>query len=208
MKEKLNDNKLGNLEKILPILEFRIDTFASASETKFQKINLHILFDVDETNLDEALKEIREHFIKQLHLSKYHQTECLSAENLIKYSSGKKLQSGFAELIPCTDEVFELLGSERWKDRTILFLGFLEWNNLEKGKQLKPTKQSLYDRVSAFLSASTEDTVDKNKQSLMSLETSFFFIHSTSTGSRSLSSTSASPGLKRTRRSKALNTPS
>ena len=32
--------KLTNLENIFPILEFRIDTFASASESKLQKVNL------------------------------------------------------------------------------------------------------------------------------------------------------------------------
>ena len=39
MDYKMNKGRLKNIDKIFPILEFRIDTFASASETKFQKMD-------------------------------------------------------------------------------------------------------------------------------------------------------------------------
>ena len=39
VKEKLKNGKLENLKKIFPILEFRIDTFASASESKLQRVS-------------------------------------------------------------------------------------------------------------------------------------------------------------------------
>ena len=48
MEYKFKKNRLKNIEKIFPILEFRIDTFGSASESKFNKINFHILFNIDE----------------------------------------------------------------------------------------------------------------------------------------------------------------
>ena len=45
-----------NIEKIFPILEFRIDTFASAPQNKFSKINLHILFDIDEDDISNQIE--------------------------------------------------------------------------------------------------------------------------------------------------------
>jgi hypothetical protein len=57
--------KLKNIDKILPILEFRIDTFWSASENKFQKVNFHILFNIDEGNLEEEIKTIKKINLKK-----------------------------------------------------------------------------------------------------------------------------------------------
>ena len=50
MDYKMNKGRLRNIEKIFPVLEFRIDTFASAGETQFQKVNYHILFNIDDMN--------------------------------------------------------------------------------------------------------------------------------------------------------------
>ncbi|MHB1419942.1 MAG: TrlF family AAA-like ATPase, partial [Bacillota bacterium] len=52
------NGRLKNIEKIFPLLEFRIDTFATATQSKFQKINLHILFNIDESHLKEEIKRI------------------------------------------------------------------------------------------------------------------------------------------------------
>ena len=65
-------------------MEFRIDTFGSGNENKLQKINLHILFDIDEDNLKEEIKKIREEFISQIPISSIdkHKTKMLSVNNL------------------------------------------------------------------------------------------------------------------------------
>lgn len=151
--EYKNAGRLSNIDKIFPILEFRIDTFGSGNENNLQKINLHILFDVDESKLANEIKLIREEFISRIPLSKLpqHKTKNLSKDNLIK--EGGDLQNGFANLIPSTDEVLSLLQSEVWKNKVFLFLGYKEWSNLEKNNQLKPTKAHLYNQVSAFFTA-------------------------------------------------------
>ena len=46
--EYKSKGRLSNISKIFPILEFRIDTFGSGNENNLQKINLHILFDLNE----------------------------------------------------------------------------------------------------------------------------------------------------------------
>ncbi len=160
------DWKLKNIDKILPILEFRIDTFWSASESKFQKVNFHILFDIDEDNLDKEVKLIEEEFINQIKLSKHHDTKVLSKDNFISESSDNKLKTGFNEIIPSTEEVKKLLLTDTWKNKTFTFLWYVEWNNLNKSSQLKPEKEALYKIADAFFTASETDNISKKEEVL------------------------------------------
>jgi len=157
-----NNGRLENLDKIFPIIEFRIDTFGSGNENKLQKINLHILFDVDETILKDEIKKIQEEFIDLIKISKLeaHKTKKLSKSNFSEI--GGNLKDGFESLIPSTEEVLELLNSTTWKDKTFLFLGYKEWSNLEKNQQLKPLKDHLYSQVKAFFS-NNASTNEKNQ---------------------------------------------
>lgn len=154
--------RLNNIDKIFPILEFRIDTFGSGNENRLQKINLHILFDVDEKKLETEIKKIRDEFIDNIKISKLeaHKTKKLSKENFSDI--GGNLKDGFESLIPSTEEVLELVNSTAWKDKTFLFLGYKEWSNLEKNQQLKPLKDHLYSQVKAFFSNNAESN-EKNQ---------------------------------------------
>ncbi len=160
--EYRNNGRLKNIKKIFPILEFRIDTFASASENNFQKINLHILFDLDEDNLEKEIDLVKREFILQIHLTKLdkHSTKSLTKENMAEEAGD--LKKGFANLIPSTDEVLKIIKSSAWKEKTFLFLGYKEWSNLEKNQQLKPFKGDLYDEAHAFFSNGI-DTNSKNQ---------------------------------------------
>lgn len=157
------EGRLSNIEKIFPILEFRIDTFGSSNENKLQKINLHIIFDVDENNLKKELKKIREEFISQIPITGLdkHKTKSLSIENFIV--EGENLQNGFSNLIPPTKHVFDLLSSSTWKDKCFLLLGYKEWSNLDKNNQLKPLKEDLYDKVHAFFTSNAENLSNSKK---------------------------------------------
>ncbi len=155
--------RLNNIDKIFPILEFRIDTFGSGSENKLQKINLHILFDIDEQDIDNEIKKIREEFINLIPITSLekHQTKKLSIDNFI--AEGGTLQAGFSSLIPPTKKVFELASSSTWKDRVFIFLGYKEWSNLDKNQQLKPFKEDLYSKAGAFFS-SNYDTIERSQE--------------------------------------------
>lgn len=156
------DGRLKNIDKIFPILEFRIDTFGSGNENKLQKINLHILFDLNENDLQKEITKVKDEFIIQIPITKLdkHKTKMLSIENLA--SEGGNLQNGFSDFIPSTDKVFELLNSDTWRDKNFTFLGYKEWSNLEKNNQMKPLKKDLYNKVSAFFSSNYE-TIDKSQ---------------------------------------------
>jgi ABC-type cobalamin/Fe3+-siderophores transport system ATPase subunit len=156
--------RLSNIEKIFSVLEFRIDTFGSGNENTLQKINLHIIFNIDEKNLDIEIQKIKKEFIGLIPLSKLdkHKTKMLSIENMA-VEGGDDLQNGFSNLIPPTEKVFELLNSPMWKNKHFLFLGYKEWSNLEKNQQLKPLKEDLYNRVNAFFTANI-DTYSNSKR--------------------------------------------
>ena len=155
--------RLSNIFKIFPILEFRIDTFGSGNENKLQKINLHILFNIDENDIVNELKTIREEFIDQIKISSLdiHRTKKLSKENFINIAGN--LQAGFNSLIPSTKEVLNIIESDTWKNKVFLFLGYKEWSNLEKNQQIKPLKEDLYSKVGAFFS-SNANNIEKNQQ--------------------------------------------
>ena len=133
--------RLKNIDKIFPILEFRIDTFGSGNQNNLQKINLHILFDVDESKLASEITKIREEFIDNIKISRLEQTKKLSKANFSEI--GGTLKDGFESLIPSTEEVLGLINSPTWKDKTFLFLGYKEWSNLEKNQQFKTFKRPL-----------------------------------------------------------------
>lgn len=145
--------RLKNIEKIFPILEFRIDTFGCGSQNNLQKINLHILFNIDESNLSRDIQKIKTEFISQIPISSLdrHKTKTLSRDNLI--AEGQSLKDGFSNLVPPTKVVFDTIFSETWKDKTFLFLGYVEWSNLEKNQQLRPLKEDLYSKVGAFFTS-------------------------------------------------------
>ncbi|MGI0105863.1 TrlF family AAA-like ATPase [Salinimicrobium sp. WS361] len=156
------EGRLKNIDKIFPILEFRIDTFGSGNENKLQKINLHILFDLDESKIEEEIKLVKEEFIDRINISPLdeHKTKKLSKDNFAKI--GGTLKDGFNSLIPSTKEVLDTVKSQTWKAKTFLFLGYKEWSNLEKNQQLKPLKNFLYSEVKAFFSSNSE-TNEKNQ---------------------------------------------
>lgn len=152
-----NDGRLQNIEKIFPVLEFRIDTFASTRDpNNIQKINLHVLFDINEDNLEEEIKDIQEKFIDRINLTGLpeHNMIPLSKENLIKESPDGNLNSGFDNCIPSTNQVLDSINSEQWSKKTFIFIGYSEWDNLEFGQQVRPHKKRLFEVANAFFTAS------------------------------------------------------
>lgn len=163
MEYKLHKGRLSNIEKIFPILEFRIDTFGSGNENKLQKINLHILFDVNESDLRNEIQKIKDEFITIIPISSLekHKTKMLSKDNLT--AEGGSLRYGFDNFIPNTQKVFEIIDSDTWRDKTFMFLGYKEWSNLEKNQQLKPLKEDLYSKVGAFFTSQI-NTLSKSQE--------------------------------------------
>jgi hypothetical protein len=152
---KRDNNRLPNIKKIFPVIEFRVSTFASASSSSLSKVNIHFLFDIDEKNLEKSVNEIRQNFIEQIHLAETGELKNtpLTRQTLIDKSPEKTLKSGFASFIPNTEVVLNLVQSAEWRDKIITILGFKEWNELEKNNQVKPHKTLLSKDTSAYFTA-------------------------------------------------------
>lgn len=167
MEYKMEKGRLPNIRKVFPVIEFRIDTFATASESKFQKVNLHVLFKIDDNNWRKEVKKIKEEFIQQINLSRFHETKSLSKESFIEV--GGTLRNGFDNYVPSTEKVIRLIESDAWSERVFVLLGYKEWNNLEKGGQLRPFKEMLLNKADALFTASPNDDVSKKESVLESL---------------------------------------
>jgi ABC-type lipoprotein export system ATPase subunit len=160
--------RLTNLEMIFPVLEFRVDTFGTNNGKNFLKTNLHILFNVDMDNYKKEITEIKREFISRINLSglKKHETKELSIENFINESSDGTLKTGFSNFYPPTKQVLDFVKNEVWKEKVFLFLGFKEWDNTDKGSQLKEYKSEMYDAVNGIFSDSELGKIPKKKETL------------------------------------------
>ncbi|RXJ00619.1 hypothetical protein DS745_11170 [Anaerobacillus alkaliphilus] len=172
---KKEKSRLLNIKKIFPIIEFRIDKFSTASESKLQKVNLHVLFKIDDNNWKKEVEKIKTEFIQQINVTPFHPTKPLSKQSFIEIAGN--LRNGFDNYVPSADQIFNLIESDTWKDRVIVFLGYKEWNNLEKGGQLKPYKEYLLNKADALFTASPDDNVTK-KESILSEFGGSVLIHS------------------------------
>lgn len=175
MDYKMNKGRLQNIKKIFPVIEFRVDTFATANESKLQKVNLHVLFKIDDSKWKEEIEKIKTEFIQHIKISAMHDTKSLSVQSFIDV--GGSLQEGFNSFVPPTSQVLQLIESNTWNDRVIVFLGYKEWNNLEKGGQLRPFKRMLLDKADALFTASPDDNVSK-KESVLSEFGGSVLVHS------------------------------
>lgn len=158
IKEKLEKGRLQNLEKIFPILEFRIDIFSSANKSELSKVNLHILFDLDEANIDAEIESVRKEFLGQIPVKNEKGDEKYLSSGPAAFTElAGSLQDGFAELIPEWRCVLAGLKKSAWKDKIFLFLGHKEWNNLDHGQRRKIKKKELLSNANAILSAGKVD---------------------------------------------------
>lgn len=178
IKAKLENGRLSNIEKVFPILEFRIDTFSSASRSNLAKVNLHILFDLDESQIDAEIENVRTQFLSKINISMQgKEKNLLLGKDAFTQLTGK-LQNGFAGLPAKTDEVFGALEKPEWKTRTFLFLGYKEWSNLDFEEPLKEKKKELLSKVSAILTAGAIDDKKRADVAGLGLDTTPPILHS------------------------------
>jgi len=163
IKEKLENNRLKNIKKIFPVLEFRIDTFGSGNENKLQKVNLYVLFNISEVKYKNEIKAIKDEFLSQIILKNGGNEKNLGQgkQAFVDISSENNLQNGFDNIIPSTVNVLGELSKDKWRNKTFLFLGYKEWNNVEKNNQIKPIKEDLAQKVDAFFTAGNNKYAEK-----------------------------------------------
>lgn len=146
--EKENNNRLKNIDLLLPVVEFRIQKFAGVDFRNTKRINLHVIFS-DELQIST----IKSQFLNALEQS-YNVTpgvnpalwagsidreslqdlgraikSTVPTDKLIDYDSD--LIEGFNNLNLNEEKIFELLQKPYFKDKYLIAIGKTEWDQLQ-----------------------------------------------------------------------------
>ena len=181
--ERETNNRLKNIDCILPVLEFRIDKFAGIDFGPLKRINLHVIF-----SEELALETIKSQFLNTLEQSYYLEsgeqwTRAITHESveelgrqikarvpaseLSKY--GSDLIEGFNNLNIREDRIFEALNKDCFKGKYLIAIGKTEWNDLKWTDASIATKKSIINRADiVFTAAKSIEDFHKAKAQLKS----------------------------------------
>ncbi len=189
------DDRLSNIDLILPVVELRLDKFAgivkknqdgSYSKSDWNRINLHIIFD----QLDPEV--IRQQFLSSLvqcynlipeashfktkwqavitpdSLTKLGHMIIDSAPPEKKANYGSPLQEGFNNLCVSLDSVLKALERHDLKDRSLLAVGKTEWENMKWDDQSIAEKRNVINCVNLVFTASENPEAYKKARKKLS----------------------------------------
>ncbi len=181
IEERKSNNRLGNIDLILPVVEFRIDKFAGIDFGKFKRINLHVIF-----SNDLPIETIKSQFLQTLEQSYSLESgeqwtraitkesveelgakikKGVPAEQLSKY--GTDLEEGFNNLNVREDKIFEALQKDCFKGKYIVAIGKTEWGDLKWSDSSIATKKSIINKADiVFTAAESIEAFNKAKEQL------------------------------------------
>ncbi|MFE3870533.1 TrlF family AAA-like ATPase [Flavobacterium sp. ZS1P70] len=181
IEERKSNNRLSNIDLILPVVEFRIDKFAGIDFGKLKRINLHVIF-----SNDLPLETIKSQFLQTLEQSYSLESgeqwtraitkesieelgakikKGVPAEELFKY--GTDLEEGFNNLNVREDKIFEALQKDCFKGKYIIAIGKTEWGDLKWTDASIATKKSVINKADIVFTASESiEAFNKAKEQL------------------------------------------
>lgn len=181
IEERKSNNRLSNIDLILPVVEFRIDKFAGIDFGKFKRINLHVIF-----SNDLPIETIKSQFLQTLEQSYSLESgeqwtraitkesveelgakikKGIPAEQLSRY--GTDLEEGFNNLNVREDKIFEALQKDCFKGKYIVAIGKTEWGDLKWSDSSIATKKSIINKADiVFTAAESIEAFNKAKEQL------------------------------------------
>lgn len=169
--EKENNNRLKNIDLLLPVVEFRIKKFAGVEFRNTKRINLHVIF-----SNELQVNTIKSQFLNALEQSYAvapgvnpefwagsinHESlrdlgraikESVPPEKLADY--GSDLIEGFNNLNLDEEKIFELLKKPYFKDKYLIAIGKTEWDELQWSDGSIAEKKGIINRANlVFTSA-------------------------------------------------------
>jgi len=185
LNEKIKNERLQNIDLILPVLEFRIQKFTGIEFDKTKRINLHVIFS---NEIEPAT--IKSQFINALQqgyqlspgidgsfwngtISKEGLAdlgkkikETVPSEKLSKY--GSDLHEGFRNLNLDEKIIFKILNdSSYFKGKYLTAIGKTEWDQLKWSDTSISTKKDIINSVNiVFVSAESPGHFKKAKDTL------------------------------------------
>ncbi len=185
LKEKGENNRLKNIDMLLPVIELRLKKFCG-TDSKLSKVNFHIIFSPEikpEIIQQHFLNAIPRHYQLSPQHSDVKGWQALatkeSLEDLgkkIKVSVpkekltdyGSDLQEGFNNINFDEDKILEVLNSSQYfKGKFFTAIGKTEWADIKWNDNSIADKKDVINKVDfVFISSDTPELCDKSKKQL------------------------------------------
>lgn len=168
-KEKEENNRLQNIDLLLPVIEFRIEKFAGVDFKNLKRINLHIIFsDEVETEIikSQFLNTLDQHYILDDGNEWNQAITIQSIEELGKritestpvekrQNFGNNIIVGFNNLNIKEDQIFKVLERDCFKGKYLKAVGKTEWANLPWTDASIATKKTTINKADIIFTASS-----------------------------------------------------
>lgn len=167
-KEKEENNRLQNIDLLLPVLEFRLNNLAGIGFGKLDRINLHVIFsDEIPVNIikDQFLNTLVQSYIIndgrkwEGVVTKDSLVELgaeiksgIPAEEINKY--GSDLEEGFNNLNLNLENIIQSLNKERFKGKYLIAVGKTEWDAMKWTDASIATKKHIINTADIVFTAS------------------------------------------------------
>ncbi len=180
-KAKLEQDRLKNIDLILPVIEFRLDKFAGVvkkdkqgnySQSDWNRINLHVIFDALEPDVlrQQFLSAIAPSYslipevnqdngkwngvITPSSLAEFGQMIIGSVPEEKRADYGTPIEEGFNNLCVSMEKVLEALDNHRLEGRYLIAVGKTEWDNLKWDGQSIAEKKNIINKAHIVFTAS------------------------------------------------------
>ena len=173
LEEKKNNNKLKNIDLLLPVVEFRIQKFAGTDFGPLKRINLHVIFSENikpETIQTQFLNAIMPSYQLSPGLDSSYWSGAISRESLedlgkkikdsvspdhlVKY--GTDLIEGFNNLNVNEERIFEILNkSSYFRGNYLIAIGKTEWDELKWADGTIAEKKYIINKADIVFTAAT-----------------------------------------------------
>lgn len=181
LKHEKNNGRLSNIELLLPVVEFRLESFAGVEFKNLKRINFHVIFSDElepSTIKSQFLDSLQQSYLltggnpwlravtrgaieelgKQI-------KESVPPEELSNY--GSDLEEGFNNLNLKLDDILGLLKRDCFKDKYLTAIGKTEWASLKWSDSSIATKKTVINRANiVFTAAESPDACRKAKKTL------------------------------------------
>jgi len=180
-KEKELNNRIPNIDLLLPVVEFRIEKFAGVNFGNLKRINLHVIF-----SNELPVETIKSQFLNTLEQSyKLNSggdwTRAITRESIEELGKeikkgipkeelkkfGSDLEEGFNNINVDEKQIFKSLEKDCFKGKYIIAVGKTEWDSLSWTDSSIATKKSIINSADIVFTASESvDIFNKAKESL------------------------------------------
>ncbi|WP_405395601.1 TrlF family AAA-like ATPase [Maribacter sp. Asnod2-G09] len=168
VKEKAINDKLKNIDLLLPVVEFRIEKFAGIDFGQLKRINLHVIF-----SNELPIETIKSQFLQTLEQSYFLEngeqwTRAITKESVQELGAkikttvppeqlhkyGTDLTEGFNNLNVKEEKIFEALQKDCFKGKYLIAIGKTEWGDLKWTDASIATKKSIINKADIVFTAS------------------------------------------------------